>query len=247
MVAAFAFLLGAAVGSFLNVCIDRLPRGESLATPPSHCEGCGRRLQPLELIPIVSYLALRGRCRTCGAKIPLRVAAVELVSGLLYTLIWLRFGWTIEAVLSFAFVSVLVVIAFIDYEHHRILNILTFPAIALALVAAVALPGRPPLFYLLGGLLGGGSLYLLALASPRAMGFGDVKLGALLGLILGYPIILVGLFLAFVIGGAVSLILLAAKRVERGKAVAFGPYLALGGTLALLYGERLLAWWLMRT
>jgi leader peptidase (prepilin peptidase)/N-methyltransferase len=139
----------------------------------------------------------------------------------------------------------MVVVAAIDLEHRRILNVVTYPAIALAL-AAVFIPGRVPLAYLLGGLLGGGALLLLALASPRAMGLGDVKLGLFLGLFLGYPLILVALFLAFVIGGLFSLVLLALQRLRRGQAVAFGPYLALGGVIALLYGYNLLTWWLAR-
>jgi leader peptidase (prepilin peptidase)/N-methyltransferase len=242
---ALAFVLGAVIGSFLNVCIDRLPRGESLLAPPSHCDACGRRLGPLEMVPVVSYLAVRGRCRTCRTLIPRRVLWVEAGTSLLFLLVYLRFGPTLATLLAATFVSWMVVVAAIDLEHRRILNVVTYPAIALAL-AAVFIPGRVPLAYLLGGLLGGGALLLLALASPRAMGLGDVKLGLFLGLFLGYPLILVALFLAFVIGGLFSLILLALQRLRRGQAVAFGPYLALGGVIALLYGYNLLTWWLAR-
>jgi leader peptidase (prepilin peptidase) / N-methyltransferase len=242
-----AFLLGLVVGSFLNVCIDRLPRGGSLIEPGSHCEACGRRLTPFELVPVLSYLFLKGRCRTCGARISLRVPLVELLTGAAYALVVLRFGWTAGAALAAVYTSFLIVIAFIDLEHHRILNVLTYPAIAIALVAAIAVPWMPTLTMLLGGALGGGALLALALVSPRAMGFGDVKLGAFLGLVLGYPLVLVGLFLAFVLGGAISAVLLVARRVQRGQAVAFGPYLSLGGAVALLYGDSLLVWWLARS
>lgn len=242
---AFVFALGAVIGSFLNVCIDRLPRGESLLAPPSRCDACGRRLGPLELVPVLSYLAVRGRCHTCRTQIPPRVLWVEAGTGLLFLLVYLRFGSTLPALVAAAFVSLMVVVAAIDLEHRRILNVVTYPAIALAL-AAVFLPGRAPLAYLLGGLLGGGAFLLLALASPRAMGLGDVKLAAFLGLFLGYPLILVALFLAFVLGGLLSLMLLAFHRLRRGQAVAFGPYLALGGVVALLYGYNLLTWWLAR-
>lgn len=247
MIVAAAFLLGLVIGSFLNVCIDRLPRGESLVEPGSHCEACGRSLTPLELIPVVSYLILRGRCRTCGARISPRVPLVELLTGAVYALVVLRFGGSAGAALAAVYASILIVVAFIDLEHHRILNLLTYPAIVLALLAAVVIPWIPTLPMLLGGALGGGALLVLALLSPRAMGLGDVKLGAFLGLILGYPLVLVGLFLAFVLGGLVSAVLLATRRVQRGQAVAFGPYLALGGVVALLYGHSLLLWWLTRS
>ena len=242
----FAVLLGTIVGSFLNVCIDRLPRGGSLSSPPSQCEACGRRLSPLELIPVLSYAALRGRCRTCGARFPARVVAVEAGTGLAFLLVFEQFGLSLQAGLAIAYTCLLIVIGVIDLEHHRVLNGLTYPAIALALAAAAVTPGRGLLSLLLGGLIGGGALLLLALVSPRAMGFGDVKLSFFLGLVLGYPLVVVGLFLAFVVGGLVSLGQLAAGKVRRGDAVAFGPYLALAGFAALLYGDRLLTWWLSR-
>jgi leader peptidase (prepilin peptidase)/N-methyltransferase len=242
-----AFILGLVIGSFLNVCIDRLPRDESLIEPGSHCDACGRRLTAVELIPVVSYLLLRGRCRTCGARISARVLLVELLTGAAYALVVLRFGLSAGAALAAVYMSVLIVIAFIDLEHHRILNVLTYPAIAVALLAALVVPWIPTLPMLLGGALAGGALLALALVSPRAMGLGDVKLAAFLGLILGYPLVLVGLFLAFVLGGAISAVLLATRRVQRGQAVAFGPYLALGGVIGLLYGDSLLLWWLARS
>ena len=245
MAEAFALVLGAVVGSFLNVCIDRLPRGGSLMEPPSQCDSCGRRLTPLELIPVFSYLSLGGRCRTCRATIPARVPIVEAATAALYLLVVLRFGLSLAAGVGALFVSVLVVVAGIDLEHHRILNRLTYPAIALAMVAAF-LPGRPTLSLLVGGGIGAGALLLLALVSPRAMGYGDVKLALFVGLILGYPLILVSLFVSFVIGGLSSAFLLAARRLRLGQAVAFGPYLALGATVTYLYGASLLMWWLAR-
>lgn len=239
-------LLGAVVGSFLNVCIDRLPRGGSLLSPPSHCDACRRRLSALELVPIFSFLALRGRCRTCETPIPRRVLAVEAGTGLLFALVYLRFGASLQFLLSAVFAAWLTVIAVIDLERRRILNVLTYPGIAAAVVAGLLLPGGPAWTVVLGGVLGGGALLVLALASPRGMGMGDVKLAALLGFLLGYPIVLIGLFLAFVLGGLISMSLLAAGRVGRKDTVAFGPYLALGGILAMLYGHELLGWWLAR-
>ncbi len=242
----FVLALGAVVGSFLNVCIDRLPRGGSLVSPPSHCDACGRRLSALDLVPILSYVVLRGRCRTCRATIPARVLAVEIGTGAVFSLIYLRFGPTLQTVLSAGFAAWLTVIAVIDIEHRRILNLLTYPGILAAIVAGLLLAGGPPWGVILGGLIAGGALLAMALVSPRGMGMGDVKLAALLGFLLGYPVILVGLFLAFVLGGLISLALLAAGRVSRKDTVAFGPYLALGGILAMVYGRELLGWWLTR-
>lgn len=246
MVTFFVFVLGAVIGSFLNVCIDRLPRGGSLVSPPSQCDACRRRLSALDLVPIVSYAALRGRCRTCRARIPARVLAIEIGTGALFVLIYLRFGSTVQALLSAVFTAWLTVIAVIDLEQRRILNVLTYPGILAAIVVGLLLAGGPPWGVILGGLLSGGALLALALLSPRGMGMGDVKLAALLGFLLGYPVVLIGLFLAFVLGGLISLALLSAGRVSRKDTVAFGPYLALGGILAMLYGHELLGWWLAR-
>ena len=240
------FLIGTVIGSFLNVCIDRLPRGGSLLSSPSQCEACRRRLAPVELIPILSYLALRGHCRTCRSKIELRVPLVELGTGLVFLLVYLRFGVSLRALVAGLFAVWLLVIAVIDLEQKRILNVLTYPGIAVALAASMLVSRAPDWTVLAGGLLAGGALLAPALASRRGMGMGDVKLAALLGFLLGYPIILVGLFLAFVLGGLISMGLLAAGRVGRKETVAFGPYLALGGFLAMLYGADLLGWWLAR-
>lgn len=238
--------LGAAVGSFLNVCIDRLPRGRSLIRPSSHCETCGRTLTPWELVPILSYLLLRGRCRSCGARIPLRVLWVELGAAALFGLLCLRFGLGPWLLLASAYSSLLLVVVVIDLEHHKILNRLTYPAIALAAVAAPFTPGRPAVELFLGGLLGFGLLFLLAWAIPSGMGMGDVKLSAFLGLTLGYPHIVLALLLAFISGGLVAGSLWAARVLRRGDAVAFGPFLASSGFVTLLYGDAMLGWWLGR-
>src|SRR3990170_2753748 len=127
---AFAFVVGAVIGSFLNACIDRLPRGESLMAPPSHCDACGRRLGPLELVPVLSYLAVHGRCRTCRTLMPRRVLWVEAGTGLLFLLVYLRFGSSLASLPAAAFVSWMVVVAAIDLEHRRILNVVTYPGMA---------------------------------------------------------------------------------------------------------------------
>ncbi|HLC01633.1 MAG TPA: prepilin peptidase [Anaerolineales bacterium] len=235
--------LGAAIGSFLNVCIDRLPRGASVVTPPSSCDACGRRLTALELIPVISYLALRGRCRTCGKPISPRSPIVELGTASLFGLTWLRFGPSLQTLLVSAYACYLVVTLVIDLEHHRILNKLTYPAIAIALFAAPFVPERSLLQTLGGGAIGFGVLLLIAIVYPGGMGMGDVKLGAFIGLAVGLPGILLALYLSFVLGGVISGLLWLARIVGRRDPIAFGPFLAMGALATLLYGDPLLRWW----
>lgn len=239
-------LLGVVIGSFLNVCIDRLPGGQSIVHPPSHCPSCQRSLKAYELIPVLSYLILGGRCRTCGEKIPPRVFLVELGTGLLFALIWMRFGLSIETLLISLYSSLLIVMGVIDLEHQRILNVLVYPAIILGLLTIPLNSEGSFWLQLLGGGIGFGVLFLLAAVSPGAMGYGDVKLILFIGLIVGYPEILLVLFSSFVLGGMVAGFLLLTKQVSRKDPIAFGPYLALGGILTLLYGEAILTWWLRR-
>jgi leader peptidase (prepilin peptidase)/N-methyltransferase len=240
----FFTLLGTVVGSFLNLVIDRLPEKESIVSPPSHCDSCGKRLSASELIPVISYLLLKGRCRKCDHQIPLRNLFIELGTGLVYLLIWIRFGISWETLLVTIYSSLLITITGIDLEHQKIPNLLIYPAIALALAMIPILYINDLWMTLAGGALGFGVLFLLAVLAPGSMGMGDVKLVLFLGLILGYPEIVLALFLAFVSGGLISGILLALKRIGRKDTVAFGPYLALGGFMTLLYGSEIIDWWL---
>lgn len=250
MTAAFqiatAGIFGIAIGSFLNVCIDRLPARKSIVSPPSRCPGCQRELTPLELIPIISFLTLRGKCRTCGEKIPLRSLLVEIGTGLLFSLVWWRFGPGWMTALYLVFTALIITIAVIDIEHQRILNGLVYPAIGLALIAVPVLHADNPLSYLLGAGAGFLVLFIIAVISPGAMGMGDVKLIIFLGLITGFPDILLLLFTAFVSGGLIAGTLLALGKVSRKDPIAFGPYLSLAGMITLLYGETILSWWLRR-
>lgn len=250
-------LAGALVGSFLNVCIDRLPARESVVTPPSHCPACKRRLSPAELIPVVSYLALRGRCRSCGAAIPRRVLVVEILTALLFGWLGLTMGAASGLAVGIFYTCVLTVIFFIDLEHRLVLNRVTFPAMAIALLLAGArtLPGDPMalgdavptlLRSLAGGAVGFVVLFLPAWLTRGGIGLGDVKLGALMGLALGLPAVLAGLFLGFLAGGVGAIILLATGLRGRRDAVPYAPFLATGAWLALLYGNQIMAWYLAR-
>lgn len=247
------FVIGACIGSFLNVIIDRLPAGRSIVNPPSHCEACGHRLSPLDLLPVLSYLILRGRCRYCQAPIPLRTFLVELVTGVAFFLLYLGYGLTIGwGILCFYF-SLFLTIAMIDLEHRLIPNKLVYPACPLALLLASlhplglaagrALPGSF-LFSLLGGAVAFVILFLPALIWPEGMGWGDTKLAGLIGLALGFPGAVVALGLAILGGGILALMLLALKIKGRRDAIPFGPFLSAGALAALIWGKFIVSWYL---
>jgi len=230
-----------AVGSFLNVVADRLPDDESIVSPPSRCGACGRKLTGLEMIPVVSFLALRGRCRTCGASIGARVLWVELATGVL-------FAWTaarasssdwrglLHLVVVSAYFAVLVVVTVTDLEHGLILDKVIYPAIALALIEILLAGPQVWLSRVLGGAVGAGVIALIIWLSSEGMGWGDAKLAGFIGLITGWPGVGFALFLAFVVGGLVAGVLLATRRKRRGQTVALGPFLAAGGAVLLLLG-----------
>ncbi len=236
-------LLGLVISSFLNVCIDRLPKGDSLVSPPSHCPACGRRLAPWDMIPVVSYLLLRGRCRYCGAPIPRRVLLVEALTGGLFVLLWYRYGPSLQLLLATLYTCFFIVIFFIDLEHHLVLNRVIYPAIALALVAIPVTPHLGAVQILGGGALGFGLLFLIALVYPAGMGMGDVKLAAFIGLVVGFPSVLVALLLSFLAGGVVGGSLLLTGVKGRKDPVPFAPFLVAGGMVAMLYGGQILDWY----
>ncbi len=242
----FYTLLGVSFGSFFNVIIDRLPEGKSIVSPPSQCDACQRRLSVLELIPIGSYIFLKGRCRTCQEKIPIRSMLVEILTGVLFLFTWLRFGLSWETALTTFYGCVLIIIGGIDLENQKILNSLIYPVIAIGLIMIPFIHFDQLWFMLLGGAVGFGVLLLISLIAPGAMGMGDVKLVLFLGFIVGFPKIIITLFLAFVLGGLVAGVLLALKKIGKKDSIAFGPFLALAGVITLLYGTQILEWYLRR-
>ncbi len=239
-------ILGAVIGSFLNVVADRLPARRSLVRPPSRCPSCRRRLEPLELVPILSYVALRGRCRSCSARIPRRVLAVELGTAAVFGLAAWRYGASPRAGISSLFAALLIASLVIDLEHGLIPNRLIVPALGVATLVAPFSGWVDPVYTLLGGAVSFGVLFAIALVASGGMGMGDVKLGAFLGLILGFPQIVPGLLLAFISGGAIAAALLVSGRLKRDDKIPFGPFMAAAGILFLLYGDPIQYWWLMR-
>ena len=236
---------GLIIGSFLNVVIARLPERRSLWMPGSTCPGCGNAIAWHDNIPLVSFLVLRGRCRACAALIPWRYPIVEAVTAALFVLAWLVFGGDPrEFVVAVVFLAALVAITVIDLRHQIIPDAITLPGIVAGLVASVVTDRISWVTSVVGILLGGGLFVAVILLSRGGMGGGDLKLGAMLGAFLGWQALLVGLFVAIVLGGLTAVALLASGRLARKDAIPFGPFLAIGGAVALFWGDAILAWYL---
>jgi len=247
--ALFAAVFGMVVGSFLNVCICRLPEGQSVVSPPSRCPHCSHRISWYDNIPLVSYLLLRGRCRGCGARISPQYPLVELLNGVLTLLLFLRFGPTLTFAALFLFCSALVVITFIDLEHQIIPDEISLPGIVIGLILSFFLPGQSWLNSLLGILLGGGSLLLVAylyqlLTGKEGMGGGDIKLLAMMGAFLGWKAIPFIIFASSLVGSLVGISIMLLQKKDSKLAIPFGPYLAFGAVLYIFYGRALIQWYL---
>ena len=238
----FIFLLGTVFGSFLNVCILRIPAGESIVTGPSHCTRCGKRLKWYELIPLFSFLALRGRCSGCKAKISAQYPIIEALNGALWVLIFLMLGFTSYAGLSCLLVSALLVLSVIDARTGEIPPGIS--AFLLVLGVAATIFDLPALIAHLIGLAAVSlPLYLIWLITRgRGIGGGDIKLMAVCGLFLGWKLAILGFFLGCFAAALLHLTLMAFKKA--GRALPFGPYLSIGLFLALIWGNSLINWYL---
>jgi leader peptidase (prepilin peptidase)/N-methyltransferase len=239
---------GLCVGSFLNVCIHRLPARTSIVFPASRCPVCGHLLSWTDNIPVVSYLVLRGRCRYCRAPISARYPIVEGLTCAIFVLHWVVFGPTPLLLVRLVFACVLIVLFAIDLEHQILPNVITLPGIAAGFLCSLFLPPGP-VMSLAGIALGGGLLWAIAegwyrLRKVEAMGFGDVKMLAMVGAFLGMKLVMLTFVLSSLIGGAVATILVATRRADMATRVPFGTMLAAAALVASLYGERILAWYL---
>ena len=243
---ATCFVLGLVVGSFLNVVIARLPDGRSIVHPPSACPTCGSSIGWYDNVPVVSWLWLRARCRRCQARISWRYPAVELLTAMLFLLAARRFGATLDLGPALLLLASLVAIAGIDLDHQIIPDVITLPGIAVGAALAVVIHPAAWLDTLSGVLVGGGLFVVIILASGGGMGGGDMKLGAMMGAFLGWKLVLVAILLGVFAGGAVAFGLLATGSKGRKDPVPFGPFLALGATVSLLWGNAMLAWYLGR-
>jgi len=244
----FAFLLGAVVGSFLNVCIYRLPREKSIVSPPSSCPSCGAGIRFYDNIPIVSYLLLRGRCRSCRAPISRQYPLVELINALLALFLFMKFGLSSAFLVLFVFCSALVVITFIDLEHQIIPDEISIPGIVIGFAASFLFPGPSWKNSLLGIVVGGGSLLIVAygyqlIAKKEGMGGGDIKLLAMMGAFLGWKSIPFIIFVSSLVGSVVGISVMLARKRDSQVPIPFGPFLAFGAVMYIFFGRQLIAWY----
>lgn len=251
MTAALAGAFGLLVGSFLNVVIHRVPAGASIVRPGSACPRCGTEIAARDNVPVVSWLVLRGRCRACGAGISARYPLVELGTGVLFAGAALRFSRPADAAFAASAGAVLIALSVIDLDHRRVPNVIVLPSTAFFAVWVVVVgtllgPRRGILDAAVGGAAGFALLFVIAVVSG-GMGFGDVKLAALIGVVTGWfglGVFVLGLFAGFVAGGLVAVVLLAAGRSGRKDAIPFAPMLCAGAMFALFVGDRPVRAWL---
>jgi len=257
VLAVLTFIIGASVGSFLNLVADRLPAGRSIVTPRSFCESCDTPLAHKDLVPILSYIWIRGKCRYCSASIPMRFSGVEALTGALFAAIYFRYGLEGEFILVAAGVSLMLVVALIDLDHKIIPNKIILPSLVVLLILSPFWTemgisrtflgndnlGGTVINSVLSGL--GASMFFLviALIYPSGLGMGDVKLGGVIGLLVGYPGALLALWLAIVVGGVVAVGLVLFTKFGRKDAIPFGPFLSMGAVVALLAEGNLLSWY----
>jgi len=241
-------VLGLAVGSFLNVCIHRLPIGESVVRPPSHCPSCNRRLAWFENVPVLSYVVLRGRCRTCRTRISPVYPLIELATAIVFVGTWLLVGPGPLLGPRLVFASAMIVLLMIDLRYRLLPNVITLPGIVAGFfLSFTAPPGWRG--SLVGIVAGGGVLLLIAksyelLRKEEGLGMGDVKMLAMIGAFLGWQLMLVTLVLSSVAGSVVGILLIVSRRGGLKYALPFGTFLALGALAASAFGDRLLAWYL---
>lgn len=241
-------VMGLIVGSFLNVCIYRLPRRQSITWPGSRCTACARPLSWYENIPVFSWLALRGRCRTCGEPVSVMYPLVEVVTGALFVAGYVIYGGTALLAVRLAFACAMVVLFAIDLRHHILPNVITVPGIVVGFVLSLMLPPGWQ-SSLIGLVAGGGVLFLIAegyyrLRGIEGLGMGDVKMLSMIGAFLGWPLMLVTLVLASFAGSLVGVGMIASGRGGMKAALPFGTFLAVGALTAAVVGDAIIDWYI---
>lgn len=245
------FTLGIIIGSFLNVCIYRIPRQESIVFPSSHCTYCSHPLAWYDLIPIFSYLSLKGKCRYCGGVISPQYPIVEFINGVIYLLLFLYFDLTINFIFYSLIISILIIISIIDYFHQIIPDGLVLLILVSTIIykAFIYIIYKTPLSFLdsISGFIGAGLLFIIiALVSNGGMGGGDIKLSAALGFILGSKKTLLNILLSFIIGAVFSIVLLLSGKKGRKDAIPFAPFINISFLITLLYGEDIINWYILK-
>ena len=244
-----SIIFGAIVGSFLNVCIVRLPKEESIVTPGSHCPRCNNPIKFYDNIPMISYLVLRGKCRHCNESISIQYPLIEGITALSSFLLFDKFGATLSYLFYFSFVSALIIITVIDLYHQIIPDVISIPGIGVGLLGSLIIPYISVFNSLIGILVGGGSLFLVAtlyqwLFKREGMGGGDVKLLAMIGAFLGWKSVILTILLSSFIGSIVGIAIMLLKGKDFKYAIPFGPFLSLAAVISLFYGETLISWYL---
>lgn len=242
------FLLGISIGSFLNVVADRVPLGKSIVSPPSHCFNCGHRLESRDLIPLISYLWLRGKCRYCRTPIPVRSMLVELITGLLFVLALIKIGLGWSLVGSLIYISIFIVLIIVDMEIGKPPHLIVYPAIGLAIIFAGInsfMGFQPDIRSAMLGLCLGAGLFLILWGVPRLFkksiaGFENVGLACLLGASVGFPLVVIAYCLAIIIGGLTVGLLLIVRRRKLSDGISFGLYLSLGAIGTIFVGKEIL-------
>ena len=244
------FLFGMCIGSFMNVCIYRLPRSKSIIKPRrSFCPSCETKIKFYDNIPVLSYLFLKARCRNCHTSIPFRYPLVEIMAGLVAVCTVLEFGITIDALIYYAFIASLVVITYIDIDHQIIPDVITLPGIPIFLLSSLLIPSVTLLDSVLGLLVGGGTLLLIAwgyqlLTKKEGMGGGDIKLLAMIGALIGWKGVLFTIFVSSAIGTVSGLLLMLHEKKGMKLAIPFGPFLSLGAITYIFFGVPIIGWYL---
>ena len=243
VIAFFVGVFGLVFGSFYNVVGLRVPKKESIVAPPSHCTNCDRRLTALDLVPVLSYVFLGGKCRTCGNKISWIYPLMELMTGVLFVFAYWQLGLSLEFAVALLFISLLVIIVVSDIAYMLIPNKVLLFFLPLIVIGRILSPLEPWWDSVLGAVIGFGILYIIAIVSKGGMGGGDIKLFFLLGLVLGSVNTLLTLFVASVIGMIVGIVVLKARNQGRKTPVPFGPSIALAAIIVYFYGEAMIDWY----
>jgi leader peptidase (prepilin peptidase)/N-methyltransferase len=249
MLALVLIIFGALIGSFLNVCIIRLPKGESIIIPGSHCPQCNHPIKFYDNIPLISYLLLGGKCRYCKRSISAQYPLIEGTTAISSLLLFLKYGLSLSYFFYFSFVAALIIITVIDLYHQIIPDVISIPGIGVGLLGALIIPHITFFNSLLGILLGGGSLFVVAtfyqwLFKREGMGGGDVKLLAMIGAFLGWDAVILTILLSSLIGSITGIIIMVLKGKDFKYAIPFGPFLSLGAVIALFYKNEIISWYL---
>ncbi|MBV4415316.1 prepilin peptidase [Clostridium tyrobutyricum] len=240
------FVFGIVIGSFLNVCIYRIPKQQSIAYPPSHCTSCSSKLKWYDLVPILSYIILKGKCRYCKHNISIRYPILELITGLLYFFIYVKFGIGIVFMKYAVFISIMIVIGMIDFDTTDVY----FKTIIVGIAASIIFllihyySGEFIMDYIYGGIFGAGILSFIIVITKGGMGWGDMEICLVCGLFLGLKLTLVMLFLSFIIGAVIGIILILSGVKSRKDYIPFGPFVVMASVITVFVGQNILNWYL---